>query len=97
MYTNIMFDLDGTVTDSGRAILGSVEYALSRLGITNQPIEKLKTFIGPSLFGSFAHKGACAFVWTDGGFFIPFSQSDDQASNRRCFSRLSLAGPFNGF
>ena len=53
MYTNIMFDLDGTVTDSGRAILGSVEYALSRLGITNQPIEKLKTFIGPSLFDSF--------------------------------------------
>ena len=32
MYKNIMFDLDGTVTDSGRAIMTSVEYALSHFG-----------------------------------------------------------------
>ena len=32
MYRNIMFDLDGTVTDSGRAIVSSVEYALSHFG-----------------------------------------------------------------
>lgn len=30
MYKNIMFDLDGTVTDSGRAIMSSVEYALDK-------------------------------------------------------------------
>ncbi len=48
-----MFDLDGTVTDSGRAITSSVEYALSHFGITGQPQEKLQTFIGPSLFDSF--------------------------------------------
>ncbi len=53
MYKNIMFDLDGTVTDSGRAIISSVEYALSHFGITDQPEEKLQTFIGPSLFDSF--------------------------------------------
>ena len=53
MYKNIMFDLDGTVTDSGRAIMSSVEYALSHFGITDQPREKLSTFIGPSLFDSF--------------------------------------------
>lgn len=53
MYKNIMFDLDGTVTDSGRAIMSSVEYALSHFGITDQPREKLQTFIGPSLFDSF--------------------------------------------
>lgn len=53
MYKNIMFDLDGTVTDSGRAIMTSVEYALSHFGITDQPREKLQTFIGPSLFDSF--------------------------------------------
>ena len=53
MYKNIMFDLDGTVTDSGRAIMSSVEYALSHFGITDQPAEKLRTFIGPSLFDSF--------------------------------------------
>ena len=27
MYRNIMFDLDGIVTDFGRAIMSSVEYA----------------------------------------------------------------------
>ncbi len=53
MYRNIMFDLDGTVTDSGRAIMSSVEYALSHFGITDQPFEKLRTFIGPSLYDSF--------------------------------------------
>ena len=56
MYRNIMFDLDGTVTDSGRAITGSVECALSRFGYYNQPLEKLKTFIGPSLFDSFSRE-----------------------------------------
>lgn len=56
MYKNIMFDLDGTVTDSGRAIISSVEYALANFGITDQPIEKLHTFIGPSLFDSFSRE-----------------------------------------
>ena len=53
MYRNIMFDLDGTVTDSGRAIMSSVEYALSYFGINDQPKEKLQRFIGPSLYDSF--------------------------------------------
>ena len=56
MYRNIMFDLDGTVTDSGRAITSSVEYALSQFGITDQPMEKLRTFIGPSLYDSFGRE-----------------------------------------
>ena len=56
MYQNIMFDLDGTLTDSGRAIMSSVAYALSRFGIKNQPEEKLRTFIGPSIFDSFVRE-----------------------------------------
>ena len=35
-----MFDLDGTVTDSGRAIMSSVEYALSHFGIVNTAAEE---------------------------------------------------------
>lgn len=58
MYKNIMFDLDGTVTDSGRAIMSSVAYALDGLGITDQRREKLETFIGPSLFDSFKREYA---------------------------------------
>ena len=53
MYDHIMFDLDGTVTDSGRAIVASATYALAQFGITDQPLAKLQTFIGPSLFDSF--------------------------------------------
>ena len=56
MYKNIMFDLDGTITDSERAITSSVRYALDRQGITDQPIEKLRRFIGPSLFDSFTRE-----------------------------------------
>ncbi len=56
MYKNIMFDLDGTVTDSGRAIMSSVEYALAQFGIADQPKEKLQTFIGPSLYDSFTRE-----------------------------------------
>ena len=48
-----MFDLDGTLTDSGKAIVSSVEYALSHFGFYDQPKEKLETFIGPSLYDSF--------------------------------------------
>lgn len=55
-YRVIMFDLDGTLTDSGRAITSSVEYALSHFGITDQPREKLQTFIGPSLYDSFVRE-----------------------------------------
>lgn len=53
MYKNIMFDLDGTVTDSGRAITSSVEYALEQFGITDRSKSKLESFIGPSLYDSF--------------------------------------------
>lgn len=53
MFRHIMFDLDGTVTDSGEAIMASVRAALSQLGYDNEPEEKLKTFIGPSLYDSF--------------------------------------------
>ena len=56
MYRNIMFDLDGTLTDSGRAITSSVEYALAHFGYNSQPKEKLESFIGPSLYDSFARE-----------------------------------------
>lgn len=55
-YRVVMFDLDGTLTDSGRAITSSVEYALSHFGITDQSRNKLETFIGPSLYDSFVRE-----------------------------------------
>ncbi len=53
MYRFIMFDLDGTLTDSGRSVISCVEHALKHFGYTDQPMDKLRTFIGPSLHDSF--------------------------------------------
>ncbi len=53
MYKKIVFDLDGTLTDSGRGILASVVYALDRLGYPVPDPETLRRFVGPPLAGSF--------------------------------------------
>ena len=49
----ILFDLDGTITDSGEGITKSVQYALSKLGIEEPNLENLRRFIGPPLIDSF--------------------------------------------
>lgn len=52
-YQVILFDLDGTVTDSGPGIMNSVQYALERFGISRQEKAKLRRFVGPPLTDSF--------------------------------------------
>ena len=52
-YDLILFDLDGTLTDSGEGITKSVQYALSKFGIEEPELEKLRKFIGPPLIDSF--------------------------------------------
>ncbi|WP_316858349.1 HAD family hydrolase [uncultured Cohaesibacter sp.] len=46
--TSIFFDLDGTLTDPKTGIVGSVQYALNKLGIDDIP-EDLDWVIGPPL------------------------------------------------
>lgn len=52
-YDDILFDLDGTLTDPGEGITNSVAYALKKNGITPPPREALYPFIGPPLNESF--------------------------------------------
>lgn len=52
-YQTILFDLDGTLTDSGPGIRNSVAYALRRLGCPVPEQEVLNKFIGPPLLDSF--------------------------------------------
>ncbi len=52
-YKNILFDLDGTLTDSGPGIRNAVRHALRRFGIEENEKEKLDRFIGPPLYDSF--------------------------------------------
>ncbi|EJN93607.1 HAD family hydrolase [Streptococcus ratti] len=53
MYQTILFDLDGTLTDSGQGILNSIRYALTQLKRPIPDDDLLKTFIGPPLKTSF--------------------------------------------
>ena len=46
-YPNILFDLDGTLTDPREGITRSVQFALARLGIDEPDLARLEHFIGP--------------------------------------------------
>ncbi|MCD7885856.1 MAG: HAD hydrolase-like protein [Lachnospiraceae bacterium] len=52
-YEYILFDLDGTLTESGTGIINSVLYALKKNGIEESDREKLRAFVGPPLSESF--------------------------------------------
>ena len=49
----ILFDLDGTLTDSSEGITKCVQHALNRLGIKENDQAMLRRFIGPPLDESF--------------------------------------------
>ena len=53
MFDTILFDLDGTLTDSGLGITKAVQYALGQMGYEVPPRESLYSFIGPPLHKSF--------------------------------------------
>ena len=52
-YKTILFDLDGTLTDSAPGILNSVRYGCRRIGIPVPNEATLRRFLGPPLIDSF--------------------------------------------
>lgn len=58
-YKYILFDLDGTITDSALGITNSVKYALQKLGAPIPPYDTLCKFIGPPLLDGF--RDICGF------------------------------------
>ena len=52
-YEWFLFDLDGTLAESGAGILNSARYALTQLGAEIPPEEEMRAFIGPPLLWSF--------------------------------------------
>jgi phosphoglycolate phosphatase len=52
-FENILFDLDGTLTNPKVGIVNSILYALEKLSIIETNIDELETFIGPPLRESF--------------------------------------------
>lgn len=53
MYDILLFDLDGTLTDSGPGIANSVAYALKKYQIVEEDRSRLYRFVGPPLVESF--------------------------------------------
>jgi phosphoglycolate phosphatase len=52
--TEVLFDLDGTLTDSCEGIGRCIQEALRRLGGNVPPLESLRCFVGPPLQDTFA-------------------------------------------
>lgn len=62
-YRYILFDLDGTLTDSREGIFRSIRHALEKMGRPVPPEEVLLRFIGPPLRDSFI--GYCGMAFEE--------------------------------
>ena len=49
IYDSILFDLDGTLTDSGPGIMHCAALALAELGVPCEDYNRLRVFVGPPL------------------------------------------------
>lgn len=57
LYDAVLFDLDGTLTDSEPGIVKSVQYALEKLRLPVPDRRNLRFFVGPPLMDSFLKAG----------------------------------------
>lgn len=53
----VLFDLDGTLTDSGEGIINCAIYAMEKLGVPLPPREEMGVFVGPPLHETFVKFG----------------------------------------
>lgn len=54
---SVLFDLDGTLTDSGEGIINCAIFAMEKLGVPVPPREKMGVFVGPPLWDTFRDFG----------------------------------------
>jgi phosphoglycolate phosphatase len=52
-YDAVLFDLDGTLTDSAPGIINCIHYALDSMGVALPPDDVMRTFLGPPLVDTF--------------------------------------------
>ena len=53
----VLFDLDGTLTDSGEGIINCAQYAFQQMGYPVPPREEMGVFVGPPLWDTFEKFG----------------------------------------
>ena len=58
-YDVVLFDLDGTIIDSGKGVLNAAKYAMNFYGDPIPEMEELRKFMGPPLKDSFM--GICGY------------------------------------
>jgi len=81
--STILFDLDGTLTDSGEGIMNCAALALEAFGISVPCREDLRAFVGPPLHEMFVRFG------------VPDDQADRAVEIYR--SRYHTVGKFENF
>lgn len=60
MKKTVLFDLDGTLTDSGEGIINCAALALEHFGLEVPSREEMRVFVGPPLYESFQRFGVPA-------------------------------------
>lgn len=60
MKRTVLFDLDGTLTDSGEGIINCATLALRHFGLPIPSYQEMRTFVGPPLQDSFIRFGVPA-------------------------------------
>ncbi len=80
-FKHILFDLDGTITDSQEGIFNCVEYALEKFGIKVKNRNELNPFIGPPLVYAFKE-------------YYNFSEEDAKKATAFYRERYSTVGMF---
>ena len=94
----LLFDLDGTLTDSGPGIMHAAETALASFGITGLCEWELRYFVGPPLVESFAAYLPQAEVQTAIDRFRAYYRETGWLENepypgvRECLQALRAAG-----
>ena len=83
MTKNILFDLDGTLTDSGEGIINCAILALERFGLPIPSREALRVIVGPPLDQSFIRFG------------VPADRTDEAIRVYR--SRYTTVGKFENY
>ncbi len=79
----ILFDLDGTLTDSGEGVMRCVALALTQLGLPVPGEQEMRTVVGPPLSESFAKFG------------VPAHQIEDAIALYR--GRYNTVGKYENF
>lgn len=83
MAKTILFDLDGTLTDSGNGIINCASLALEHFGIPVPDRETMRVFVGPPLHETFVKFG------------IPDDRADEAIEIYR--SRYHTVGKFENY